>query len=67
LGIFLGIFKINKYVSGVLFEYYYEYVHKEDIKILRIVTEHSSIALELLRQDYPHGELKLLEIRPLDT
>jgi len=54
-------------MSGILFEYFYEYVHKEDVKMLRIVTEHSSIAYELLRQDYPHGELKLLEIRRLDT
>lgn len=54
-------------MGDTLFEYFYEYVHKNDVKLLRIVTEHSSIALEKLRQTYPHGELKLLEIRKLDS
>jgi len=58
---------INRYMGNTLFEYFYEYVHKNDVKLLRIVTEHSSIALEKLRQTYHQGELKLLEIRKLDS
>jgi hypothetical protein len=53
-------------MSGRLFEYFYEYVHKDEVKMLRIVAEQSSIAHEMLRQTYPHGELKLIEIRHLD-
>ena len=53
-------------MSGILFEYFYEYVHKEKVKMLRIVAEQSSIAHEKLRQTYPQGELKLIELRRLD-
>ena len=53
-------------MSELLFEYFYEYVNDGDIKILRIVANHSSIAYEKLRQTYPQGELKLIELRRLD-
>jgi hypothetical protein len=50
-----------------LFEYFYQYKNNDEVKILRIVAEHSSIAIEKLRQTYPDGKLTLLELRPLDT
>jgi hypothetical protein len=49
------------------FEYFFEYVHQDEVKILRVVAMHRSIALEILRETYPKGDLKLLEMRPLDT
>jgi hypothetical protein len=55
------------YMSGRLFEYFYEYTHHNGVKVIRIIAEHSSIALEKLKQTHPKGELKLLEMRPLDT
>jgi hypothetical protein len=54
-------------MGKLLFEYFYRYSHKGEVKVLRIVAEHSSIAYEKLRQDYPLGELKRQEMRPLDS
>jgi hypothetical protein len=50
-----------------LFEYFFRHTHNEVVQILRIEAYHSSIAYEKLRQDYPQGELKLIEMRPLDV
>ena len=50
-----------------LFEYFFRHTHKGVIQILRIEAYHSSIAYEKLRQDYPHGELTIREMRPLDV
>jgi hypothetical protein len=54
-------------MGNLLFEYFYEYSYKGEVKILRIEAYHSSIAYEKLRQDYPKGELTRLEMRPLDV
>jgi hypothetical protein len=53
-------------MSERLFEYFFEYKHGDVVKMLRIVAEHSSIAREKLKETYPDGDLKLLELRPLD-
>lgn len=53
-------------MNGRLFEYFFEYKNGVVVKILRIVAEHSSIAKEKLKETYPDGDLKLLELRPLD-
>lgn len=64
--LFRVFIKINISMSGILFEYFFEYKHGDVVKMLRIVAEHSSIAREKLKETYPDGELKLLELRPLD-
>lgn len=53
-------------MSDIMFEYYYEYTHHHDVKILRVVATQSSIAIEKLKAEYPNGHFKLLEIKRLD-
>jgi hypothetical protein len=53
-------------MDGINFEYFFDYKHHNETKILRIVAEKSSIAEQILKQQYPHGHLKLIEIRRLD-